>query len=83
MFPEFYLTDSEANRVAASYEERLDSGVALVSLQQSVGPGAARLSFHYSAPFNTSTNALFKVERDGNYYAVTQFEHIAARNVFP
>ncbi|MGH8864017.1 MAG: M1 family aminopeptidase, partial [Burkholderiales bacterium] len=35
------------------------------------------------APFNTSVNALFKMDRDGDYYAATQFEPIAARQVFP
>ncbi|MCP4302526.1 MAG: M1 family metallopeptidase, partial [Gammaproteobacteria bacterium] len=45
--------------------------------------GAASIHFSYSAAFNTSTNALFKVEREGKYYAATQFQPIAARNVFP
>jgi len=80
---EVYLTDNQSNRIEATYEQRLDSGVALVSLAESVAAGAATLHFTYDAPFNTSTNALFKVERDGDSYAVTQFEPIAARNVFP
>ena len=33
---EVYLTDSQGDRVDASYEERLDSGVALVSSRSSV-----------------------------------------------
>ena len=80
---EVYLTDGQGNRIDARYEQRLDSGVALVSLQQTVAAGAAKLHFAYTAPFNTSANALFKVERDGEFYAVTQFEPIAARKVFP
>ncbi len=80
---EVYLTDSDAKRIDAGYAERLDSGVALVSLKQKAPAGAAQLHFSYSAPFNTSANALFKMERDGNYYAATQFEPIAARQVFP
>ncbi len=80
---EVYLTDSDSKRIDASYAERLDSGVALVSLSRSASAGAAQLHFVYSAPFNTSANALFKIERNGNYYAATQFEPIAARQVFP
>jgi hypothetical protein len=34
----------------------------------------AMLHFAYRAPFNRSTNALFKVERANDQYAVTQFE---------
>jgi alanyl aminopeptidase len=80
---EVYLTDGRDNRVDASYEERLDSGVALVTLSREVPAGPAKLHFTYSAPFNRSTNALFKVERAGEQYAVTQFEPIAARQAFP
>lgn len=78
-----YLTDSESARIGASYEERLPSGVSLLTLDQPAASGAASIHFTYSAPFNTSANALFKVEREGRSYAVTQFEPIAARSVFP
>jgi alanyl aminopeptidase len=80
---EVYLTNGESPRIDASYEERLPSGVALLTLERPVAAGPASIHFAYSAPFNTSANALFKVERDGRHYAVTQFESIAARNVFP
>lgn len=80
---EVYLTDGQGNRVDASYDERLEMGVALVTLSREVPAGSARLHFSYSAAFNRSTNALFKVERSGNHYAATQFEPIAARQVFP
>jgi len=80
---EAYLTDSESRRIGATYEQRLDSGVAHLALDQPAGAGSASIHFSYSAPFNTSTNALFKVEREGRSYAATQFQPIAARNVFP
>jgi len=80
---EVYLTDSESTRIGASFEERLDSGVALLTLEHPAVAGAASINFAYTAPFNTSANALFKVERGGRHYALTQFEPIAARNVFP
>ncbi|MSQ92289.1 MAG: M1 family peptidase [Gammaproteobacteria bacterium] len=80
---EVHLTDADSDRIDALYEERQESGVALVTLARNAPAGAAQLHFTYSAPFNTSLNALFKIERDGNYYAATQFEAIAARQAFP
>jgi aminopeptidase N len=58
-----YLTKGDSNRIEATYEQRLESGVALVSFSETVAAGAATLHFIYTAPFNTSTNALFKVVR--------------------
>lgn len=78
-----HLTDSAAKRIDASYEQRDQSGVSLVTLEQPVDAGPAKLHFTYEAPFNTSTNALFKTTRGGDSYAATQFEPIAARQVFP
>ena len=78
-----YLTSPDGGRVEASYEQRLDSGVALVTLAETVDAGTATLNFAYDAPFNTGTNALFKVVRGEDAYAATQFEAIAARDVFP
>jgi alanyl aminopeptidase len=78
-----YLTNSESNRIDASYEEREQSGVSLVTLEQTVDAGPAKLHFIYEAPFNTATNALFKATRGDDSYAATQFEPIGARQVFP
>ena len=80
---EVYLTGANGAQIAASYEQQLDSGVALVTLEDTAAAGSATLHFSWNAAFNTSTNALFRVERDGKAYAASQFEPIAARNVFP
>jgi alanyl aminopeptidase len=80
---EAYLIDSESNRIDATYEQKLPSGVALVSLDQSIPAGNATLHVTYNAAFNTSTNSLFKVVRGEDSYAATQFEAIAARSAFP
>jgi alanyl aminopeptidase len=80
---EAYLMDKESNRIDASYAERLDSGVALLTLSRAAPAGLAQLHFRYSAPFNDSANALYKVEHGGSSYAITQMEPIAARQVFP
>lgn len=80
---EVFLTDSHSNRIDASYDERDDSGVALVTLEQAVDAGPATLHFTYDAAFDTSTNALFKVVRGEDRYVASQLEAIAARQVFP
>ncbi len=80
---EVYLDDGRSQRIDASYEQHLDSGVALVTLARPVEAGTATLHLTFSAAFNTATNALFKVERDGESYSVTQFEPTAARMAFP
>ncbi|HEY8265976.1 MAG TPA: M1 family metallopeptidase [Steroidobacteraceae bacterium] len=80
---ESYATVGASRRIAATYAEKLDSGVALLSFAETLPAGPLRLHIAYSAPFNTSGNALFKVVRGERAYAVTQFEAIAARQAFP
>jgi alanyl aminopeptidase len=80
---EVWLSDGSSERIAATYEETLESGVALVTLERPVAAGDATLHFSYSAPFNTSANALYKIMRGEDAYAASQFESIAARQVFP
>lgn len=78
-----YLITGQSHRIEASYEQRLDSGVALVSLAEPVAAGSASLHFSYRAPFNTSVNALFKVVRGADSYVASQFEPTGARQLFP
>jgi alanyl aminopeptidase len=80
---EVLLVDDASNRIGAGYEQKHDSGVALVTLDQAFGPGSATLHFSWSAPFNTLPNGLFRAERGEEAYAATQFQPIAARQVFP
>jgi alanyl aminopeptidase len=80
---EVWLDTGSDGRIAANYEEKLESGVALITLESPATAGDATLHFSYSAPFNTSSNALFKVVRGEDAYAASQFEPIAARQVFP
>ncbi len=80
---EVYLIDGDSNRIDASYEERHDSGVALVTLDSVVGVGSATIHFTYDAPFDTTTNGLFTMARGDDHYAASQLEAIAARRIFP
>jgi len=80
---EAWLSISDSQRIEAVYEQRLDSGVALVSFSERVASGTATLNFNYTAPFNTSVNALFKIERGEESYIASQFEPTGARQLFP
>ena len=80
---EIFLTDTDGNRVAASYEQKHDSGVSLVSLEQTVDAGTVTLDISFRRPFETGTNGLFRILRSEEAYAATQMEPIAARKVFP
>ena len=78
-----YLTDGESRRIDVSYEEKHDSGVALLTLASVADVGPATLHFTYDAPFDTTTNGLFTVVRGEDHYAASQLEAIAARTIFP
>ena len=69
--------------ITAVYKQRHDSGVASLVTETVVQPGKATLRIAYSAPFNNSSNALYSVNRGADHYAATQFQPIAARQVFP
>mgnify|MGYP001825458716 FL=1 len=80
---DLYLITEGGERVEASYEERDDTGVALVSLASTAPAGTASLHLEYTAPFNTATNGLYRTERGDEAYAATQFQPISARRAFP
>jgi alanyl aminopeptidase len=80
---EAYALDAGEKRIEAMYAQALDSGVASVTLAQALPQGSATLHFAYSAPFNTSVNALFRTERGADAYAASQLEPVAGRQIFP
>jgi len=80
---EAYLTDKDSRRIEATYSERLESGVAQLQLSRPAPAGPATVHVTYRAPFNEGANALYRIERGGLHYAITQFQPIAARQVFP
>jgi alanyl aminopeptidase len=80
---EAYALDAAEERIEAAYTEALDSGVASITLAQPLPQGSATLHFVYSAPFNTSVNALFREERGADAYAASQLEPVAGRQIFP
>ncbi len=80
---EAWLADSTGSRIDAGYEERHASGVARLALEEAAGPGPLTLNMAWSAEFSSQPNALFRVERGADAYAATQFQPVAARQVFP
>ena len=74
---------ADGRRVAARFELVHDSGVARLSFSEAIAAGPATLEFAWRAPFAEGLRALYRVELGGDAYAFTQFEPIAARQVFP
>jgi alanyl aminopeptidase len=60
-----------------------DDGLARLSLDAPVGPGDVDIELAWTAPFNESLEAVYRVQADGEWYAFTQFEAISARESFP
>jgi alanyl aminopeptidase len=75
------LPDGRA--IKANFAQKNDTGSALLTLRERAPAGPAKLHFVYTAPFNDTSYGMLRQQRDGRWYAVTQFESIAARWVFP
>ena len=73
----------EGAEVAAEYEEIQNSGVALVSFADALPAGTFTLRMQYSAAFNRNLAGLFKVEEQGEAYALAKSESIQARKYLP
>jgi alanyl aminopeptidase len=80
---EAYALGAAERRVEAVYAQALGSGVASFSLAEALPQGSATLHFAYTAPFNTSVNALFRTERGADAYAASQLQSVAGRQIFP
>ena len=80
---EAYALDAAERRIEVTYAQALDSGVASLTLAEPLPQGSAALHFAYSAPFNTSVNALFRADRGTDAYAGSQLEPVAGRQIFP
>ncbi len=77
------LTTASGLSKIVSYEQKLDSGVALVDFGQKVEAGDITLSFEYQADFDTNLSGLFKVEEQGDAYVLAKSESIQARKYLP
>ncbi|SDK65255.1 M1 family metallopeptidase [Microbulbifer yueqingensis] len=70
-------------KVAADYEQVLDSGVVRVSFARPLPAGEFTLRLQYSADFDRNLAGLFKVEEQGESYALAKSESIQARKYLP
>jgi alanyl aminopeptidase len=77
------LETADGELIEASYEQVHATGVARLDLATEAPAGKAVLRFEYSAPFDRSLNGLFRIDKDGFSYALTQLQSIAARKTFP
>lgn len=77
------LTDAAAKTTPAHYRQLSADGAARVDFGRRLAPQTLSLHFVYSAAFNTSLEGLYKVQRGGEAYAMTQMEAVAARWAFP
>jgi len=70
-------------KLKATYQQVLDSGVAVIKLPETVPAGKAALSIEYSAAFNRNLAGLYRVDQGDKSYVMTQFQVIDARRAFP
>ena len=80
---EAMLQLADGTELPARYEQVLDTGVAAVSFPQVVAAGPVMLRLSYSADYDLNLAGLFKVEEQGESYALAKSESIQARRYMP
>lgn len=71
------------NDEKATWRDVLNSGVAWINFPRRVNPGSVRVAIDYTAPFDANLAGLFKVEEQGESYALAKSESIQARRFMP
>lgn len=69
--------------VEASWAEILESGVVWVGFPRRLETRRVTLAIDYTAAFDTGLAGLFRVESQGNWYALAKSESIQARRFLP
>ncbi|SHF91828.1 alanyl aminopeptidase [Microbulbifer donghaiensis] len=80
---DIHATLADGKTVPAEYKEVLDSGVAKIGFAEKLPAGAFTLHIDYSAAFDRNLAGLFKVEEQGDAYALAKSESIQARKYLP
>ena len=78
-----YVQPAGQAPVAATWQQRHESGVASLTLASAVPAGKARVHVDFDAAFLHGQEGLYVAGESGRRYAFTQFEAIAARDAFP
>ncbi|MEW5250400.1 M1 family metallopeptidase [Microbulbifer sp. 2201CG32-9] len=76
-------TVADGRRITGKYEQVLDSGVAEVSFAETLPAGRFKLRMDYEGDFDRNLAGLFKVEEQGDAYALAKSESIQARRYLP
>ncbi|WP_299581298.1 M1 family metallopeptidase [uncultured Microbulbifer sp.] len=74
---------ADGRKVGGSYREVLDSGVAAIEFAEPLPAGNFTLHIDYAADFDRNLAGLFKVEEQGDAYALAKSESIQARKYLP
>lgn len=73
----------DGRRLAATWKQYTDTGVARIDFAETVPAGRLGLAITYEAAFGTQLKGLYRVRSGDSAYAFTQFEAISARLAFP
>ncbi|MEQ8559712.1 MAG: M1 family metallopeptidase [Henriciella sp.] len=65
------------------WRDVLKSGVAWIGFPRRLGPGPVTVAIDYAAPFDVNLSGLFRVDEQGNAYALAKSESIQARRFMP
>ena len=65
------------------WRDVLQSGVAWLGFPRRMGPGPVTVDISYTAPFDANLAGLFRVDEQGNAYALAKSESIQARRFMP
>jgi len=76
-------TTESGNVITGQYEEVLESGVSAISFEKELPAGAITLELQYRGEFDLNLAGLFKVEEQGEAYALAKSESIQARSYLP
>ncbi|GGB58288.1 M1 family metallopeptidase [Henriciella pelagia] len=77
------ITDGASGPASGYWRDVLRSGVAWVGFPRRAGPGFVTVRIDYSAPFDANLAGLFRVQEQGDSYALAKSESIQARRFMP
>ena len=73
----------DGRKVTGTYRQELPTGVSSLRFEETLPRGPATLLLEYSATFDRNLAGLFKVEEQGDAYALAKSESIQARGYLP
>ena len=76
-------TTAAGDVVSGHYEEVLESGVSAISFEEELPAGVVMLDLQYRGELDRNLAGLFKVEEQGEAYALAKSESIQARSYLP